>query len=127
MATSETTVRRKVVKRQARRPPEPIPTAARIPRISRLMAFAIVADEMIRHGEIKDYAELARIGQVSRARVTQIMALNGLAPSIQEALLFLPATAGREPVTERQVRRVVATDDWSEQARLWQELRTPII
>jgi hypothetical protein len=88
------------------------------------MAFAIVADEMIRKGEIRDYAELARIGQVSRARVTQIMALNNLAPSIQEALLFLPATDGPEPVTERQMRAVVVTSDWSEQALLWEAPRT---
>lgn len=33
-----------------------------------------------------DYAELARIGRVSRARVSQIMDLLNLAPNIQEEL-----------------------------------------
>jgi hypothetical protein len=120
MATSEITVRRKVVKRQARRRPELRPsTATRIPRISRLLALAIRFDEMLRHGEVESYAELARIGQVSRARITQIMDLLNLAPGIQEALLNLPPTSGPEPVTERETRAVVATGDWGEQARLW--------
>ena len=39
---------------------------------------------------VKDYAELARPGRVSRARMTQIMNLLMLAPDIQEEILFLP-------------------------------------
>jgi hypothetical protein len=35
--------------------------------------------------------ELARLGHVSRTRVTQILNLLHLAPDIQERLLFLPA------------------------------------
>jgi hypothetical protein len=84
------------------------------------MAFAIVADEMIRKGEIRGYAELARIGCVSRARLSQIMALNNLAPSIQEQLLSLPPTPGPEPVSERQMRTVVARSNWTDQHQLWE-------
>ena len=48
----------------------------RVPRISRLMALAIRFDEMIRSGEVKDQAELARLGHVSRAaHLTQIAAM----------------------------------------------------
>ena len=69
----------------------------RVPRISRLMALAIKFDEMIRSGEVKDQAELARLGHVSRARLSQIMNLLNLAPDIQEAILFLPPTVeGRD-------------------------------
>ena len=35
-------------------------------------------------------AELARLGRVSRARITQIMDLLMLAPEIQEEVLHLP-------------------------------------
>ena len=54
------------------------------------MALAIRFDGLIRDGVVADQAELARLGHVTRARVTQIMNLLQLAPDIQEALLFLP-------------------------------------
>jgi hypothetical protein len=38
----------------------------------------------------RDYAELARLGHVTRARMTQIMKLLDLAPDLQEKILFLP-------------------------------------
>ena len=87
-------------------PPEPSPVPeGRIPRISRLMALAIRFDRLIKEGEITDQADLARLGNVSRARVTQIMNLLQLAPEIQEALLFLPRTAkGRDPIRETHIR-----------------------
>tara|TARA_R110002020_G_scaffold324432_1_gene540126 strand:+ start:158 stop:379 length:222 start_codon:yes stop_codon:yes gene_type:complete len=44
----------------------------------------------VRDGHVNDYAELAQLGQVSRARMTQIMNLLKLAPEIQETILFLP-------------------------------------
>jgi hypothetical protein len=37
-------------------------------------------------------ADLARLGHVSRARITQIMNLRLLAPDLQEDLLFMPRT-----------------------------------
>ena len=53
-----------------------------IPRISRLMALAIKFDNLIREGKIADYAALARLGHVSRARITLLMHLLDLAPDI---------------------------------------------
>jgi hypothetical protein len=64
----------------------------RIPRISRLMALAIRFDHLIKSGQVADQAELAGLGHVTRARVTQIMNLLQLAPDIQEEILFLPRT-----------------------------------
>ena len=46
---------------------------AEIPRISRLMALAIRLEELVRNGTIRDYAEVARRGRVTRARMTQII------------------------------------------------------
>ena len=78
-------------------------------------------DGLLRDGVVKDYAELARLGQVSRARLTQIMSLLNLAPDIQEEILFLPPVPGeREAISERQVRRVAAIPDWREQSDAWQ-------
>ena len=47
--------------------------AGRVPRIARLLALALRFDGLIRSGAVRDYAELARLGQVSRARITQII------------------------------------------------------
>jgi len=68
------------------------PPTGRVPRISRLMALAIRFEQLLRDGEVADQAELARLGHVSRARLTQIMNLLNLASDIQEEILFLPKT-----------------------------------
>jgi hypothetical protein len=39
---------------------------------------------------VPSYAELARRGIVTRARITQMLNLLNLAPQIQEEILFLP-------------------------------------
>ena len=84
----------------------------RIPRISRLMALAIKFDGLIKEGVVRDYADLARLGHVTRARMTQIMGLLNLAPDIQEEILFLPRTlAGRDPIREIMLRPIAAVLD----------------
>ena len=91
-----------------------------VPRISRLMALAIRFERLIRDGEVEDYADIARLGHVTRARVTQIMNLLNLAPDIQEEILFLPRTvSGRDPISERDIRPIVAEMDWNKQKQMW--------
>ncbi len=71
-----------------------------------------------------DYAELARPGLVTRARMTQIMGPLHLAPDIQEQILFLPgAEKGLVAVTERSLRPIVAELDWRAQRRMWAPLQ----
>ena len=94
----------------------------RVPWVSRLMALAIKFDQYIKDSVVKDYAELARLGQVSRSRVSQIMDLLLLAPDIQEEILFLPRTErGRDAVGEREVRRILKENDWQWQRELWRK------
>ena len=113
---------RKVIKEGPQPESKPVPTGT-IPRISRLMALAIRFDRLIKAGEVADQAEIARLGQVSRARVTQIMNLLHLAPDIQEETLFLPRTQhGRDPIREIMVRPIAAVLDWRKQRRMWKEL-----
>jgi len=90
-----------------------------IPRIARLMALAIRFEGLLREKRIRDYAELARLGHVTRARITQIMQLLHLAPDIQEQILFLPLIQG---LNERNLRPVVSRIDWNEQRRLFQKI-----
>ncbi len=99
----------------------------RIPRVSRLMALAVRFERLVATGEVRDYAELARLGHVTRARVTQIMNLLGLAPDIQEAILFLPAVErGRDPIKEWMLRPIAAKLNWREQRKLWYEVRSDL-
>jgi hypothetical protein len=47
----------------------------RLPRIAKLMALAIRYEGFVRDGVVADYAELARLGHVTRARMSQITSL----------------------------------------------------
>ena len=98
--------------------------AHRIPRIARLMALAIRFDHLIASRQVVNQAELARLGRVSRARLTQIMNLVLLAPEIQEELLFLSCgPSERPPVYLRQLQPIATTPDWNEQRKQWIGLR----
>ena len=89
------------------------------------MALALRFEGLIRSGAVKDYAELARLGHVTRARVSQVMNLLGLAPDLQEALLYLPRTEhGRDSLHLGQLQPIAGTLDWRKQRRLWRELAT---
>jgi hypothetical protein len=102
--------------------PQPLP-AGRVPKLSRLMALAIRFDGLLKRGEVRDMAELARLGHVSRARVTQVMNLLCLAPDIQESILFLPLVeTGHDPVREWQIRSVAAEPVWARQRIAWRHL-----
>lgn len=95
-----------------------------IPRIARLMALAIRCEELVRRGDVTDYADLARLGHVTRARMTQIMNLLNLAPDIQEQILFLPQTVrGCDAIGERHLRSICIVADWNKQRQLWQQLQ----
>lgn len=102
--------------------PEAMVDQGRTPKIAKAMALAIKLDTLVRQGHIKDYAQVARLGYVTRARVTQIMNLLMLAPDIQEQILFLPPMKhGRDTIHERSVRRIAAIPDWKTQRRRWAE------
>jgi hypothetical protein len=59
-----------------------------IPYKTRLLALAYLFDDMIRRGVVKDYAEIARLEGVSRARISQIMDLTLLPVPQQERELL---------------------------------------
>lgn len=97
----------------------------RIPRVTRLLALAIKFQDMVDHGEVRDYADLARLGFVTRARLTQIMNLLLLAPDIQAEILAWSAHGEEYPKTpERHLRRLTQIPAWGSQRRLWSELLT---
>lgn len=113
--------------REGEAPPKPHPPEGRTPHLSKLMALAIKFDGLIRSGAIRRQSELARAGRVTSARVSQIMGLNYLAPSIQEEILFLPrVTHGRSQISEQVVRPIACMPDWTHQRRAWGKLKDEI-
>jgi hypothetical protein len=89
-----------------------------------VLALAIQFQDMIQRGEARDYADLARLGCITRERMSQIMELIWLAPEIQQEILEFPANkTGRFPISEVAVRRVAETLVWAEQREVWRNLK----
>jgi hypothetical protein len=102
--------------------PKPLP--GRLPRVTRLLALAIRFEGLVRVGTVRNYAELADLGKVSRARISQIMLLLQLAPDIQEEILFLPPVPrSGQTIQMWQVLPIAVLLDWPAQRRRWRALR----
>jgi DNA invertase Pin-like site-specific DNA recombinase len=93
------------------------PSAA---RISRLLALALKMEQMIHEGTVKNYSELSRLGQVSPARITQVMNLLHLAPDIQEEILLGDIPVNR--LRESAIRKLSGVVLWSNQRDRWHGL-----
>ena len=91
-------------------------------RAARLLALAHHIQSQIENGDFKDYAEVARHHQLTRARLTQIMNLLLLAPDIQEQILAMEAEPGRESISARDLRKVLRSMDWGEQRLAWGQI-----
>src|SRR5262249_54999565 len=103
--------------------PAPACAPGRVPRVAKLLALAHRFETLLREGVVRSYAELAQLGPVTPARVSQVLALLGLAPDIQEAILFLPRTVrGRDPIQIYDLLPLTVLLDWKIQRRLWQQL-----
>jgi len=97
----------------------------RVPRVARLLALALRFEQLVHQGRVKDYSSLARLGHVSRARLSQIMNLLLLAPDIQEGILFLPRIRkGRDPIRMAHLQPIALTWDWKKQRQLWAVLKS---
>ena len=93
----------------------------RPPRVARLLALAHKLDGLVRSGTVKGYAELARLGHVTPARLTQIMVLLHLAPAIQEYILFQSA-GGLLFLTELELRQIAREPLWDRQREIFERL-----
>ena len=90
----------------------------RPPRTARLVALAHKLEELVRSGAVQSYGELARLGYISAARLSQIMILAQLAPVIQEYVLFLSAHQDGI-ITELDLRKIAREPLWSHQRSLF--------
>src|ERR1035441_2843247 len=123
----EVKVRLQPTVRQNNRAPQKIAPAVdsaakrgRLPRITQVLAMALQFQEMIDRGEIRRHADLARLGCVSRERISQMMVLTWLAPDIQEAILRLPQMpGGRFLFSEGALRKTARLPLWEDQRARW--------
>jgi hypothetical protein len=98
--------------------------AGRLSRVTQVVALAIHFDDLIRQGEAKDFADVARLAGLCRERISQLMRLTYLAPDIQVELLYLPPTAtGRYPVSETSMRQIANLLSWADQREQWEQLK----
>jgi hypothetical protein len=82
------------------------------------MALAIYYEDLIRQGHVHYYAEIATLGHVTRARVTQIINLRLLAPDIQDSLLTQPRiVCGQDSLSLRLLQSLALQADWHEQQK----------
>jgi len=90
-------------------------------RIARMLALAHRLDELVQSGAVHDHGELARVRQVSPARICQFLTLLHLAPAIQEYLLFLTA-AETIPITDAVLRKIAREPRWDRQRAIFKSL-----
>jgi hypothetical protein len=91
--------------------------------VARHLALAHEIERRVRAGELDDFAHAARVFGLTRARVTQLTNLLLLATTIQAEILALPPlNVGRDPITERTLRPIVAEPVWERQLPAWRSL-----
>lgn len=73
-------------------------------------------------GEVDTQAAIARCEGITRARVTQVMAMLRLAPEIQERILTMPDSVGRPMISERALRPIAALENPAAQKARFRDL-----
>jgi len=92
------------------------------PRIIETIQRARRWREQIERGEVKNAAQLARDHGVTRARISQVMALLRLAPEVMAYIDDLDGSEGCRHLTERRVRTIARLKDHDEQRAAFGEL-----
>lgn len=84
-----------------------------------VLAFQI--DQAVREGRARDFAEVARQTGLTRARVSQVMRLLRLPPSILDALLLGPHDE-IDRISERRLRPILSIADAQRQVEEFERL-----
>jgi hypothetical protein len=106
---------------QANKPSSPTPAPRRgtdqgdptTSSAARNLALAYHLDSLIERGLVADYTAAAKLLGVSQPRLTHLMSLMLLAPTIQEAIL-----AGTIAPGDKALRRLARVAEWREQLAL---------
>jgi predicted XRE-type DNA-binding protein len=93
--------------RQEKSAPTPTPRSG---SAARNLALAYKLADLIERGLVADQTAAAKLLGVSQPRLTHLLSLTMLAPTIQEAIL-----AGTVVPGDKQLRRLARIADWTEQ------------
>jgi len=104
--------------RRGRRPPRQGKPA----RVVELLRKAMGWRELLDGGELATQADIARREGLTRARVTQVLALLRLAPAIQQYILAMPETVDHPVVTERALRPIAQLEEHQQQMEAFEHL-----
>lgn len=115
--------RAKAVRLREGAPPPPREVVRRPAHVARMLALAHHVEAAIGKGLVASAADVAGQLGFTRARVTHLLDLLLLAPDIQEAVLFLEAADGVEPLSERGLRAIAHAGTWEAQRQRWHELK----
>ena len=114
-------LRRQPVTQLAPPPSTPEPTC-RPARVAQMLALAHDLQQKLDAGVYRDRSDAAGQLGFTRARITQLLDLTLLAPDVQEAVLHLETSKGREPLLEGDLRRITRHTNWVAQRRAWRSL-----
>lgn len=101
------------------------PKAPRTPRVVELLRKALEWQALLKSGEVRNQADIARREGITRARVTQVMGMLQLAPEIQQHILSMPDAVRRPAITERALRPIALIDERRHQLQQFEALLAP--
>ncbi len=82
-----------------------------VPRIARLLALAHKWEGLVRQGNVKNYAGIAKRIGMTKGRVAQVCSMVLLAPNIQETILNTNSSL-RSRITTHALRQVIRDSIW---------------
>ncbi len=78
--------------------------------MAQLLRQAVEWRALLESGKASNQAAIARREGITRARVTQVLGMLRLAPEIQQHILSMPKTLGRQTISERALRSITMLD-----------------
>ncbi|MBL7196967.1 MAG: hypothetical protein ISS47_02580 [Candidatus Omnitrophica bacterium] len=91
------------------------------PRLRQTLILAYHIQDIINESKAKDFTQIAKWLNMTKARLSQIMNFVNLAPSIQEEILVSKNNKINE-LTEYKIHDITTEVDWKKQNKLWKEL-----
>jgi hypothetical protein len=98
------------------------PREPKTPRVVELLRKANEWKALLESGEVASQAEIALREGITRARVTQVLGLQRLAPEIREKIFSTLYADRQPPVTERVLRPIAIITDCHDQIREFHKL-----
>ena len=91
------------------------------PRLRQSLILAYQVEQIVSDGKAKDFKQVAEWLNLTKSRLSQIMGLLNLAPSIQDEILLNNSDKVLK-ITVHDIRPILAESDWDKQVSLWKAI-----